>query len=295
MCMGNKQWKFGLMGFPLEHSLSPRLHQAALAALGWTGSYDLFAIPPDRFENSLVDLLDAMRIGKIHGLNVTLPYKRRILPHLEQIAEEAQGAGAVNTIVFNHGQLVGYNTDVPGFMADLMRLGWLQELTLKQSCALVLGAGGAGRAVIFSLLRAGFWIKLVARRSEQAREVKSDFMTLNTALGEKIEVYGWTSSEFRRALKDVGVVVNCTPLGMWPHVESSPWPDEVPLPEEVRLYDLVYRPPHTAFLRLAERHGNPRANGLGMLIEQAALSFELWTGVKAPRESMRQAIREISH
>ncbi len=291
MKMKRPYWSFGLVGFPLEHSWSPRLHRAALAALGLDGAYELLPVSSELFEHSIGHLLSALRTRQMHGLNVTIPYKSRVVHYLDDIVEEARWVGAVNTIVMEGDRLLGYNTDVPGFFADLQRLGWLNEEGADNKVALVFGAGGAARAVVYTLLRAGFHIQLVARRPEQAWEVRNHLLTCATDFGKKMDVLDWSLRELRGALQDVALIVNCTPLGMWPHTQSCPWPEALPLPKGARVYDLVYRPRKTALLQLAERSGNAFANGLGMLIEQAALSLELWIRRKVPREAMWQEVQ----
>jgi shikimate dehydrogenase len=278
----------GLLGYPLLHSLSPRLHGAALHSLGLEGEYRLYPIPPlPEGASQLADLFQSLRAGKIDGLNVTIPHKQTVLPYLDNLTETAQSIGAVNTIFLQDGRWVGDNTDAPGFLSDLNRL-----LPGKppQSQALVLGAGGAARGVVYSLLSAGWQVRVAARSLEQAQAMATSLLPS----GE-----GWSPA--RPLLLNGGIsqhlpatldlIVNATSAGMAPDVESSPWPAGVSFPRQAFVYDLVYKPPETAFLLQARVAGLPAANGLGMLVEQAALALERWSGRSVPRQAMWQAIR----
>lgn len=286
--MTQDRLRLGLIGYPLEHSFSPRLHLAALRACGLNGEYRLYPIPPglDRGEK-LKELLDSLRRGEVKGLNVTIPLKQEIMPYLDELAPAARAIGAVNTISGGDGLLFGDNTDAPGFLADLRRLEFFREG--RPSTALILGAGGAARAVIHALRQAGWQVIVAARRVEQARELVDELHAIRftpVALRDALEAI----SDWRSALT---LIVNTTPLGMAPWMETSPWPEALPFPEGVFVYDLVYNPAQTLFIRRARRAGLKAANGLGMLVEQAALSFERWTGLDVSRAELRNAILEF--
>lgn len=276
-------FRLGLTGFPLDHSLSPRIHAAALDACGLDGDYALFPLPPDD-ARGLPDLLRRVRSGELHGLNVTVPHKQNVIPLLDDLTPTARAIGAVNTICLRGGKLTGENTDAPGFLADLRQFPAGQFPAGSRRSALVLGAGGAARAVVHALLAEGWDVTVAARRSGQARQLASAFAD------RKLWVAGFPAADFR--FSDFTLLVNATPVGMFPRVERSPLPENLSLPSTLLVYDLVYNPRETAFVRAARAQGLFAATGLGMLIEQAALAFEIWTGCNPPRDILRRAVED---
>lgn len=274
-------FRLGLIGFPLGHSLSPKIHAAALTACGLQGDYSLFPIPPDD-ARGLAALIARVRNGEIHGLNVTIPHKQNVIPLLDELTPTAQAIGAVNTIYLRDGKLIGHNTDAPGFLADLHQFlaNRHSEIENRKS-AIVLGAGGSARAVVYSLLADGWNVTLVARHTEQAEQLAS---TIND---RQLLITNYQSQVFQ--LSSFSLLVNATPLGMFPNMSQSPLPENFPLPATISIYDLVYNPRETRLVKEARAQGLPATTGLGMLIEQAALAFETWTGRTPPRESLRAA------
>ncbi len=282
-------YNLGLTGYPLSHSLSPRLHQAALHAAGLTGEYRLYPIPPTQEDNQeLARLLEDVKAGRLHGLNVTIPHKRTVLGWMDELTPTARATGAVNTIYVEAGKLAGDNTDVQGFRHDL-RAHLPPGMSAGQ--ALVIGAGGSARAVVYALLLDGWQVAVAARRVKQASRLVED---LNANVGRQKDPM-LSAVELDRSslagLAELSLVVNCTPLGMAPDIHDSPWPAGLHLPPRAFVYDLVYNPNGTALVRMARQQGRRAANGLGMLVEQAALSFERWTGLPAPRRAMLEAVR----
>jgi len=273
--------RLGLTGYPLEHSLSPRLHAAALRAAGLEGEYRLYPVRPEDHAG-LARLLERLRAGKLNGLNVTIPHKQNVIPLLDELAPAAAAIGAVNTIFLKDGRLVGENTDAPGFLADLNRLAGTFSGSSRQ--ALVLGAGGAARAVIHALRSAGWDVIVAARRIEQAQAL--------AVSGGAIHSISLDVNEMRQVLNGINLIVNTTPVGMFPHAECSPWPEGLAFPSAQALYDLVYNPRETRLIQQARSAGLRAAGGSGMLVEQAALSFEIWTQRAAPLESMFSALEE---
>lgn len=279
-------YRFGLIGYPLGHSLSPLLHQAALKAQGLEGEYHLFPIPTDAHSAvHLQALLQRLRNEELHGLNITIPYKQAVIPFLDNLSPAASAIGAVNTIRWSNGRLIGENTDAPGLAADLA------HLVQTPAVALVLGAGGAARAAVYALASAGWQVSVVSRRPEQARQLAQD---LQTAIKGKASIYfALLSPEVLGDLAPgVSLILNATPVGMAPAVDASPWPEQVPLPPQAAVYDMVYNPAETRLLRAARAAGMRVRGGIGMLIEQAALAFEAWTGRPASRSAMRAALAE---
>lgn len=285
--------RLGLVGYPLEHSLSPRIHQAALRALNLEGEYRLFPLIADQdLPQNMFALLARLRRGEIQGLNVTVPYKQVVIPYVDRLTPAAAAVGAVNTLYCQDQQLIGENTDVPGFLADLQRfLGDGQSLNPVDKQALVLGAGGSARAVVYALCSQGWQVSLAARRVEQVRELAESLEI--PANGPGIQVVAYDLQGLTAANEQICLLVNTTPLGMWPRVDASPWLAGVPLPSQAWVYDLIYNPAQTKFLQQANQAGLQTSNGIGMLVEQAALAFECWTGSQAPRQAMFSAVSEF--
>jgi shikimate dehydrogenase len=282
-----KSFALGLIGWPLEHSLSPALHQAALRSLGLDGGYHLYPVPSfPEGEQDISKLLAEMRGGKIQGLNVTIPHKENIIPLLDLLTPAAQAIGAVNTIVIQSGKLLGDNTDAGGFWTDLCAS--LPVQAFERSKALILGAGGSARAVAYALLSHGWSVTLAARSAPQAANI-CEQLSIPDRL---IEAVSLQQLRFSNLQSSPTLIVNCTPVGMFPDSNFSPWPKNTPFPLDASIYDLVYNPRETLFVRQARGAGLAAVNGLGMLIEQAALAFERWTNVEAPRDLMRAALAE---
>jgi shikimate dehydrogenase len=283
-------FSLGLTGFPLGHSLSPKLHAAALRAVGLQGEYKLYPISPDD-PQALAQLLGRVHAGELHGLNVTIPHKQTVIPLLDELTGTAQAVGAVNTIYLRDDKLIGDNTDVPGFLADLKKFvgalppsGTTREVPLR---ALVLGAGGSARAVVYALAQDGWDVTIAARKVEQAEGLET---SLKPATGDgSIRCLPLQAGALQSHLEAVSLVVNTTPLGMAPNTEASPWPEDLPFPR-ADVYDLVYNPRETLFVRQVRAAGLRAQTGLGMLVEQAALAFEIWTGRVPPREVMFEAV-----
>jgi shikimate dehydrogenase len=281
-----QHFQLGLIGYPVSHSLSPKIQTAALQACGLEGSYSLFPIQPDDIQG-LKDLLARVRSGEIAGLNVTIPHKQNVIPLLDELTPTAQAIGAVNVISLHEGQLVGDNTDADGFLSDLNRSLTTVPLTaiIKRRRhgdmnALVLGAGGSARSVVYALANDGWKVTIAARRIEQAQGFASWFSSYAIRTTQYSEI---PRSTFQ-------LLVNTTPVGMTPDADQSPLPENLTLPADIFIYDLVYNPRETKLIKQAHAQGVHATTGLGMLIEQAALSFEIWTGQEAPREVMRAAV-----
>jgi len=274
----------GLIGYPVGHSLSPKLHTAALQACKLEGDYSLFPIRPDDMQG-LKDLLARVRSSEITGLNVTIPHKQNVVRFLDELTPTAKAIGAVSVIYLKENKLIGDNADAAGFLSDLN--GFLDkentDLKEKGQNVLVLGAGGSARAIAHALLNNGWNVTISARRTEQANELARSFQNI------KVVEYNV------QALKSVelGLIVNTTPLGMTPNIDQSPWLENLPFPSHAVIYDLVYNPRETKLVKDASAAGLFATTGLGMLIEQAMLGFHLWTGKHIPREIMSSAVEEV--
>ena len=279
-------YPLGLVGYPVEHSLSPLLFKAALQACGLDGEYRLYPFPAsDEGVSNLMELLAKLRRGGIHGLNVTIPHKQRVISYLDDLTPIARSVGAVNTVFGERNGLTGDNTDVPGFLADLSSH---MEVEGHNRSALVLGAGGAARAVVFALCQAGWQVWIVARRPEQAEELVLSF----SGDGHLPRVAQLTEESMIEVLSrwQITLIVNTSPLGTLAMKYTSPWPSKLPFPRNAFVYDLVYNPSETLLMQQARAAGLQAANGLGMLLVQAALSFERWTGIKPPVDVMLNAL-----
>lgn len=263
----------GLVGHPLGHSLSPVIHEAALEGIDVPGVYLPFDVGP----TSLDALLQAADRIHLRGCNVTSPYKESIVDQLDELDGDAERLGAVNTIVFGDGWTAGHNTDVFGFRLSLRSLG----LRVGDRRVLVVGAGGAAKAVVDVLVREGAKVQITNRTVRKAEAVAESF-------DEAVEALPLD------ALPRSGpwdLLVNATPLGTKEFGNSLPVPASL-LSKIAYVYDLVYNPPTTPLMAAARRLGKPTTSGLEMLLHQAAKSFELWTGRSPPVEAMRRAAKE---
>jgi len=270
----------GLIGYPVGHSRSPAMQQAAFDALGIPARYVLWETPPD----TLVERIASLRAPEMLGANVTIPHKTAVVPLLDALAPSAlQAGGAVNTIVRDaDGRLTGNNTDVTGALRVLDAHG---AGDAGQS-ALVLGAGGAARAAWAATHERGMSLRVAARSPLAARDALS---ALGLSSAETIVLDA--PDDLAKALAAISILINATPVGMGEPL-ASPLSAELVahLPPSALVFDMVYAPPETALLRVALAHGLRVATGLEMLLEQGAAAFELWTGQSAPMDVMRAAL-----
>lgn len=265
----------GLVGHPVAHSLSPAMHEAALQVLRLPGVY----LPFDLGEPSLEPFLDAAERMRVRGVNVTVPYKEKVAGLVDELDGDAEALEAVNTVVLHEGWAKGHNTDTFGFRMSLRSLG----LRLGERRALVVGAGGAAKAVVHVLLREGADVT-VANRTPARAEALAD------AFEDDVGVLAPEESP-RKGPWDL--LVNATPAGTLGVETGLPVPEAV-LSHTAFVYDLVYNPAETPLLAAAKRHGVRATNGMEMLLQQAAKSFELWTGKTAPVDAMKRAIGEVA-
>jgi shikimate dehydrogenase len=273
--------RVGLIGWPVEHSVSPSMHNAAFRELGLDWEYRLLSTPPGKVQARL----GALEGDGYRGANVTVPHKFAVMPYLHSVAQSAQAMGAVNTIVVQEGHLRGANTDGDGFLAALREAGF--EPSGRQ--ALVLGAGGSARAVVYSLAQAGCPVTIYNRSAERAAALVQ-YLT-DAGVGQPLSALESAHLEdldFSR----FGLLVNATPLGMYPEIHASPWPDGLPLPSHWTVFDLVYNPEQTSLMIEARAAGAKAIGGLAMLVHQGAKAFELWTGQEAPVDVMRAAAEQ---
>lgn len=278
-----------LLGYPVAHSYSPAMHNAAAAALG----LDLIYLPLPVVPDDLPAAVRGLCALGFRGANVTVPHKQAVAALVDELSDAARLLGAVNTIVIerddqNPATICGHNTDWSGFLADLQAL----DIPVDGRDCLVLGAGGSARAVVYALQQAGGCVRLFSRRPEQADQVVAALDPARPESTLPAQPYGWAHLPEVAAVSDFPLIVNTTPLGMSPAIDRSPWPESVPFPAGAIVYDLVYNPATTRLMRQAEAAGCRTANGLGMLVGQAAEAFALWTGQTPDPAFMRAAVAE---
>jgi shikimate dehydrogenase len=272
----------GIIGNPIEHTLSPRMHNAAFQALGLDYVYLAFRVEATALRNAI----EGLRAINLSGVNVTKPHKVEIIPLLDEMAPLAQKIGAVNTVVNTKGVLRGYNTDAGGFLRALIA----RDVVPEGKKVVILGAGGAARAIAFALAERGASLVIVNKTIDHAQACAAK---IREHFGTAAQALALNRANLETALRDANIIVNATSLGMSPNINETPMPGELIHPGMV-VFDIVYNPVETRFLSEARRAGATIIDGLDMLVEQGALAFELWTGIKAPTKIMKQALLEVS-
>ena len=269
----------GVIAFPVHHSLSPEMHNAAFQAIGLDLVYVPFNVHPDNLEIAI----GGIRALGFTGVNITIPHKEQVIGYLDWVSEDARRIKSVNTIHNSDGVLKGYSTDGPGFIRALETAG----KTPRNAKTVVLGAGGSARATAYALAMNGADVTVANRTLSRAGELAD---LLNSALGSKeIRAVGLDGEEAREAVKEADLLVNCTSVGMHPHPDAQPIPTEW-LHSKLFVFDQIYNPWETNLLKAAKAVGAETANGIKMLIFQGAISFEIWTGVEAPINAMEEAV-----
>ena len=267
----------GIIGDPIEHSMSPVMHNAAFEALGLNYVYLPFRV----HREGLKAAISGMRALNIVGLNVTIPHKMAVIPFLDKLDLLAGRIGAVNTIANENGELAGYNTDASGFLQALRAQGVESE----GKRIVILGAGGAAKGISFILAEAGASLVILNRTLYRAKELASQ---IAQDCQRKIEAMTLNEANLKRAFDRADILVNTTSVGMTPDVDRTPVPGNL-LGSRLVVSDIVYNPLETRLLREAKATGARTIDGLDMLVWQGALAFEKWTGQKAPFEIMKQA------
>jgi shikimate dehydrogenase len=283
----------GVIGNPIAHTLSPLIHNAAIAQLGLDNCYVPFCVQPAH----LATVLDGFANIGVIGCSVTIPHKQAIMPLLANITPLAQAVGAVNTIWNTPAGWQGTNTDIAGFISPLMALvrDW------GQTTAVVLGNGGAARAVVAGCHQLGCGkIEVFGRDAAKLEEFKASWQQIELRVTNcapttpvKIEIHLWDELA-TLGDRDNLLIINCTPIGMSPQIENSPIGAEIfqTIGANSIAYDLIYTPRPTRFLQLAQAAGLVTIDGTEMLVQQGAIAFELWFQQPAPVEIMRQTLIE---
>ncbi len=268
-----------LIGHPVAHSLSGAMQQAAFDALGIDARYELW----DRRPIELADTIAELRGDDFLGANVTIPHKERVVPMVDRLTEDAHATGAVNTITREGKKLIGHNTDVPGFKVALDKLVGKQKMPRQ---AVVLGAGGGARAVVYGLITEGFQrIVVFNRHLHRAEGLVRHFG--RSAAHMELRAMPWHESVIESELSKTRVLVNATAIGLTS--DDTPIPAEL-LPPDLLVLDLIYN--RTRLLREAQAAGDTVLNGELMLLHQGAAAFTLWTGQPAPLELMQRKLEE---
>ena len=270
----------GIFGYPVEHSLSPVMQNAALQAAGLDAVYVPFMVAPVKLEEAV----EAIRALGIRGVNVTIPHKENIISYLDELDPKARMIGAVNTVINENGRLIGYNTDKTGLIKSLA-----QDLAFHPNGRriLMLGAGGASRAALVALAEQGAqWIGIANRTRQKAEDLAQAFRNLFP--GTIFAVLGLDDAELSEVCPSVDLLLNSTSLGMKGEIfEGIPW---LQLNSSAVVYDIVYRRPATPLVTSAREYGHLAADGMGMLIAQGEDAFRIWTGQECPEGVMKQAI-----
>jgi len=270
----------GLIGHPVEHSFSPIMHNTAFKDKNLNYVYVAFDVLPEH----LGDAIKGAKSLGIAGFNITIPHKVEVMKYLDEVDKDAKLIGAVNTVKIEDGKAIGYNTDGIGARKALE-----EEIgEVKGKNIVVYGAGGAGRAVAFELAKNNRII-IANRTVEKAKNLAKEIAEkLNKKFGEDIKF-----SDLNVDLSDVDIVINATPIGMYPNVNVEPIVRAEQLREDMVVMDLVYNPLETVLLKEAKKANAKAINGLGMLIHQGAVAFKIWTGVEPNVKVMRKAVERF--
>lgn len=271
----------GLFGNPLSFTMSPMMHNTAFEQLGLNYIYIPFEVKEDEFAATIKSL----KYFNFAGGNVTSPYKTKIMEYLDEIDEKAKIIGAVNTITFNNGVLKGYNTDGEGFVESLK---YEKGLVIKGSKIIVLGSGGAARAIIMTLAFQEADKIYIANRTFNSAVVLAEEVNQIRNCAVPIEL---NTQEIQKYINDADVIINTTKVGMYPDLDKLPIDvEQLKLDKKIIASDIIYNPIYTKFLKLMEQKNCELVNGIGMLVNQGAEAFRIWTGQMPPREQLYKLI-----
>jgi shikimate dehydrogenase len=267
-----------LVGYPVEHSMSPAMHNAAFKALGIDAEYRLAPVEPGR----LAAFIETLRSPEVMGCSVTIPHKVAVMRHLDHVDVTARAIGAVNTIVHGEGQLTGHNTDATGGVKALTEAYG----SLEDSIVTILGAGGASRAMTYQVSRVDCRVTVLNRSPDRARRLVEDVTPTASA-----ELSHGGLDRLPALIEETDVLINTTPVGMSPNTSDSPVPAGL-LHGGLFVYDVIYNPIKTRLLRDAEAMGARVLSGVNMLVYQGAEAFKMWTGAEPPVGIMQRAVEE---
>jgi shikimate dehydrogenase len=277
MNISGKTTVCGIIGDPLEHTGSPAMHNAAFARLG----LDFVYVPFPVKKRELPGAIQGIRDLNVRGVNITIPHKVEVMSFLDDVDILARDIGAVNTIINRNGELKGYNTDAAGFWRALVNAG-VQPQGKK---IVLLGAGGAARAIAFILADKGADISILNRNLDKAQRLAN---LISTTFRKNIPAYDLNQENLEKVLSPAEILINATSIGMYPDT-ATPVPAKL-LERSLVVFDIIYNPTRTRLLAEAEKRGAKIINGVEMLVWQGAIAFELWTGKPAPVDIMREAV-----
>lgn len=274
-------YELGLIGHPLEHSMSPAMHHASFERLGLAYRYGLF----DLVSGELEDFISKAK-GEMIGVNVTIPHKVSVIPFLDELSKEAELIGAVNTVKFEDGEARGFNTDGAGCLMALADAG----VNVSGKKLLILGAGGAARAIGFQASLDGAKV-LLSNRTEEKQMALDLAADISSKTGRECHVIDLEPETLAGELRSIDVLVHATPIGMHPNKDAVIIPPEI-IPANVAVMDIVYNPVQTRLLREAGKRGCKTVDGVGMLVNQGAAAEKIWLGVDAPVDAMKKVVYE---
>ena len=266
---------------PIKHSISPFIHNRAFEATHTNGVYLAWEVKG----TDLAETVANIRRYQMFGINLSMPYKERVIPYLDQLSEEARLIGAVNTVVNREGTLIGYNTDGKGFFKSL------PSFKISRKRLVLLGAGGAAKAILAQAILDGVSQISVFVRSSSIEKTRPYLEKIQNATGFRVDLFALEDvQDLQDSITQADLLVNATSVGM--DGSSQPIPTSIVLPEKLMVADVIYQPFETPFLKWARNQGNQSINGLGMLLYQAAEAFELWTGKEMPTDQIWDLLKQ---
>lgn len=272
----------GVFGYPVAENPTGVLQEAAFQARGLNWRYLTIEVRSEDLAGAMVGL----RAFNMRGINLTIPHKVAVIQYLDRLSPEAELMGAVNTVVCEGDQLIGHNTDGKGFLRSVREDAGVDP---KGKRIIFLGAGGAARAMTVELALAGAaHITIVNRTSSRGQELAKLLREKTPAEAQFVHWQGAYGVP-----PEADILVNATPVGLFPNVEEMPLVVMASIRPDLLVCDVIPNPPRTAFLRAAEARGARTLDGLGMLVYQGAIAFQMWTGVEAPINVMRRALEEV--
>ena len=270
---------------PIKHTLSPFIHNLAFAQTGVDGVYLAFEIDELSFNESL----KMIKAWQMYGVNLSMPFKQLAISQMDELSEEVRKIGALNTVVNKEGRLIGYNTDGEGFVNSLR----YQGIELHSKRVLVLGAGGAAKAIIYALAKSGVSQIVVAKRLNNTyQSVKEKLETMVNQTNCDIEVISFETTALEKACDNATMIVNTTSVGMTGQTQESLLESDWLKPSQL-VIDIIYQPLVTPLLEIAQQQGCQTFNGVGMLLFQALAAFELWTGKQVDPEPIYQQLTQL--
>jgi len=275
----------GLIGNPVEHTISPQLHNTISKYLHKETTY----VPLKVENDDLKDAVKGLKALNFAGFNVTVPYKKEVMKYIDENSKEALLMGAVNTVKSIRGKLYGYNTDGEGFSRAFKEA---TGTTFKNKKIAILGAGGSARAIAVKLsLEGAQSIAVINRTVSRAEELCE---LVNNNIRHVAKHYGWEDDTVDNVFADSDIIINTTSLGMYPDVDKYPYRKPIKFKNGQIVYDIIYNPAKTRFLEEAEKQGCMAINGLGMLFYQGIYAYEIWSGIKLKEDFLRELFLEFS-